>query len=70
MIKFLMLIRDSLNPQLANYQSESIQHNYMADQLLGFMANIVKQVANNPSISDRNFWYLAWAGLTRKSVRT
>jgi len=63
-------IRDSLNPYLATLQMESIQHNYMADKLLDFLANTIKQFDNNPTTPDKYYWYLAWAGLTRKQVRT
>ncbi|MCX6318260.1 MAG: hypothetical protein NTW29_13290 [Bacteroidetes bacterium] len=63
-------IRDSLNPQLAILQMESIQHNYMADRLIEYIANTVKIYDNKPSTNDSYYWYLAWAGLTRKQVRT
>ena len=68
--KASLRIRDSLNPRLAELQMESIQHNYMADKLLDYMAATIKQFDNNPATPDRYYWYLAWAGLTRKQVRT
>jgi hypothetical protein len=48
-------IRNSLDPRLIQLQSESIQHNYMADQLLEFMADIVKRYDNNPLTADRYY---------------
>ncbi len=62
-------IKDSLNPHVP-LNAESIQHNYMADQLLDYFVKILKQAMNNPAISDRYLWYLAWSGLTRKQVKT
>jgi hypothetical protein len=42
----------------------------MADQLLEYMADILKLFDNNPSTPDRYYWFLAWSGLTRKSIKT
>ena len=63
-------IRDSLNPRLLLLETEAVQHNYMADHLLDFIAGVVKQFDNNSNTPDRYYWYLAWAGLTRKQVQT
>lgn len=62
--------RDSLNPNMNQWLSERFQHNYMADQVLEYMADMIKLFDNNPSTPDRYYWYLAWAGLTRKSIKT
>ncbi len=61
---------DSLNPQVLLYESESLQHNYMSDKLLEYIGNIVKSSTNINNITDRYYWQLAWAGLTRKQVKT
>ncbi len=62
-------IRDSLNPNAGQSGMPSLQHNYMADHLLQFIANTIKLFDNNPTTPDRYYWYLAWAGLTWKQVR-
>lgn len=65
-----LMKRDSLNPNMLQWFSEKFQHNYMADQLLEFMSNIIKVFDNNSTTPERYYWYLAWSGLTRKSVKT
>ncbi|MBN8687604.1 MAG: hypothetical protein J0M10_11305 [Chitinophagales bacterium] len=62
--------RDPLNPTMNQWLLESFQHNYMADQVLKYMADIIKLFHNNPNTPDRYYWYLSWAGLTRKSIKT
>jgi hypothetical protein len=63
-------MRDSLNTSMAGLFSESYQHNFMADQLLEYMAEILEKFDNSSISNKRYYWYLAWSGLTRPHTKT
>ena len=60
-----MIVRNGLIPSDSLYIASSFNyhHNVMATKLVEKLAEAVKNYANDATISDEYFWYLAWAGL-------
>ncbi|MBL7741345.1 MAG: hypothetical protein JNK14_19125, partial [Chitinophagaceae bacterium] len=64
-----LLKKDSLNPNLY-LLSEPYHHNYMADQLLDFMASLLENFDSGGINNKKYYWYMAWSGLVRPQVKT